>query len=129
MKRIVTITIAIFVLLCGCSYQMPLSQSGEDIAKIELINEKEVHPILCTLTGEDAEWFMKELLQLTCNRNLQPLGEIGYLQVHIYYENGEVDFIGCVADGYIKDGEQTINGWYYFKEVDLLDLFSAYMDR
>ena len=125
MKKTIIAAIMIALLLCGCLDRIPLSQANNNISKIELINQKE-EPSLCTLTGEEALRFMDELMQLDCYKNLNPVGEIGYLQVHIYYQNGDVDYIGCRANGWLRAGENTLSGWHYYKEPDLLELIRSY---
>lgn len=115
----------IAILLCSCLDRIPLSQANNNISKIELINQTE-EPSHCILTGEEAVLFMDDLMQLDCYKNLNPVGEVDNLQVHIYYQNGDVDYIGCRANGWIKTGEDTLSGWHYFRETDLLDLMRSY---
>lgn len=125
MKKIFGIAVVLAFFLCGCSREIPLHQSVESISKIELVN-KHCEPSLCTLTSEEAALFLEDLLELECHKHLQPIGDIGYLQVHIYYENGDVDFIGCVANGYVQSGQRIVSGWYYYEETALLELISAH---
>jgi len=127
MKRVMSVIFLIVLLLVSCEYDIPMQQTVEDIAKIELINEEE-DGVVCTLTEAEAVQFMEDLMELGCHKNLQPLGSVGYLQVHIHYENGDSDIIGCRANAYIRGGKMTTHGWYYFKEEELLVLFDSYCD-
>lgn len=129
MRDKVIILLVLFILLsCSCSHRPPFHQSTEDIIQIELIHNADYeNTILATLTGTKIVQFMNELLRLECNKRFQPIGDFGELEIRIYYENDDVYIIGSGADGYIKQGELHINGWYYYEENDLRLLFAAYI--
>ena len=116
------------VSLCGCTVEPPFRQPVEAIAKIELIeNAASEESVLCTLTDNDANVFMAELLTLPCYKRMPPVGELGQYEIRIYYINGDADFIGSEANAYIQDGDLVVDGWYYFDQEDLCSLFATYM--
>lgn len=127
MKKLTILFIILSLCLCSCAHELPLQHPVDNISKIELINEKK-DGILCTLTGADIPRFMSDLLMKECKKGFEPQGEIGYLQIHIFYENGDVDIIGRHGNARITDGEYTLVGWYKFSEADLLELFDAYIE-
>ena len=126
MNRLIILLIVISLCLCGCTHKMPLQQPLDNITRIELINEKN-EGVQCTLTREDIPQFMHDLMMLKCRKNLEPQGEIGYLQIHIFYENGDMDIIGRQGNARTENGEYIMDGWYKFSEEDLLKLFSYYI--
>ena len=119
--------VLVILFLCSCSHKPPFHQSAEDLIQIELIhNANSENTILSTLTGTELTQFMNDLLELNCYKRFQPIGDFSELEIRIYYENGDVYIIGSGADGYIKQEELHINGWYYYEEKDLRVLFGAY---
>lgn len=128
MKKLIIPFILLCLLLVGCVHEMPLQQPVENIVKIELINEKE-GGTLCTLTGADVTHFMNDLMELECRKGFEPQGEIGYLQIHIYYENGDADIFGRHGNAQITSGDYIMDGWYKFAEEDLVELFHAYTEQ
>ena len=128
MKKRIVIVILVVFLLCGCESQIPLMHPTDSISKITLHHE-EKEEALCTLTGTDIDRFMNDLMELTCYRKREPTGEFGYLQIHIHYENGDIDIIGYRTNGYIRDGKLRISGYHYYKEEDFLELFRLYTDQ
>ena len=125
--KLVIMVLAISAILCGCDHEMPMQKSVDKIVKIELLNEK-AGGTICIMTDEDVVWFTEDLLSLECHKNLHPLGECGYLQIYMYYEDGNADVIGCMSNAQIIDGERIQNGWYYFDEAELLALFGRYTE-
>lgn len=125
MNRLIILLTVISLCLCGCAHQMPLQQPVDNIAKIRLVNE-ENEGIQCTLTEEDTPQFMHDLLALECRKNLEPQEEVGYLQIRIIYENGDMDIIGCCGNAWTGNGEYIMDGWYKFSEDDFLELFRDY---
>ena len=128
MNRLIIWLTVISLCLCGCTHEVPLQQPLDNITRIELVNEKK-EGILCTLTGEDVPRFMNDLMLLECRKNLEPQGEIGYLQIHIFYENGDIDILGRHGNAQLVSGDYIMDGWYKFSEEDLLELFSYYIGQ
>lgn len=127
MRRIIITMLFLSLFLCGCQHQFPFSQPSNHIIQIELIDtEDDVHHLL---TGEDISQFINNLTEIQCYKNLQPIEDIGHLQILIYYENGDIDIVGCKSNGTIKDGKRSISGWFYFNETDLEELFISYSNQ
>lgn len=115
--------------LCACAANPPFKQPIESIEKIELIEHSATEEsVLCTLTDTDVELFMEDLLDMPCYKRSSPVGELGQLEIRIYYIDGNADFIGSEANACIQDGNMVIHGWYYFEEAALRELFAAYSE-
>lgn len=124
MRRIIIVMMLLTLFLYGCQHQFPFSQPSNYIIQVELIDtEDDVHH---SLTGEDVSQFIMNLSEMQCHKNFNPIEDIGHLQILIYYENGDIDIVGCKSNGTIKGGERRISGWYYFNENDLAELFISY---
>lgn len=125
--KVIVFLILLALILCGCSHQPRLRQPVENIIRIELINNSaHGNVIVCALVDNEIEPFMNDLLKLECQKRLQPIGDFSEQEIRIYYENGDIDIIGSRADGYIEQGKLHINGWYYYKEDALREIFDAY---
>lgn len=126
-RKIIVFLMLLALILCSCSHQPRFRQPVENIIRIELINNSASgNVIICALVDNEIESFMNDLLKLECQKRFQPIGDFSEQEIRIYYENGDVDIIGSRADGYIEQGELYINGWYYYKEDALRELFDAY---
>ena len=128
MRHYLIILLCVLV-LCGCSYQIPLRQSVEEVGWIELIDQRNsADPVSsCTLTGEQAKFFLDDLSKLDCIKRTEPLEGFNSLEIRIYYNSGNFDFIGSGTNGYYEDGTLQISGWYYYHEEELKVLFSRYL--
>jgi hypothetical protein len=117
-------------MLCGCSHGTPIHQSADNVTQVELIDRRSEteSAMVCTLTGEQAQQFMKDLNELDCMKRFNPAEERNELEIRIYYASGDMDFLGTGANGYLENGEIQISGWYYYLENELDVLFSAYID-
>ena len=134
-KKIAIIFVLATLLLSSCTYEPPFRQTLEHIVKIELVSNDYMgemyectftSTILCTLTEEGATAFASELLEMVCHKKLSPVGYIGIYEVRIYYDDGNIDIIGSEANGYTKQSEMVVQGWYYYAEEDLRELFEKY---
>ena len=127
-RKTIVILLLLALLLSSCSHQPHFRQPAEDIVQIALIDYSASEDgILCTLVDAEIALFMNDLQELECRKRLQPIGDFSDLEIRIYYLNGDVDILGSMADGYIEQGKLHINGWYYYNEEALRELFSKYM--
>lgn len=127
-RKAIVILLLLALLLSSCSHQPPFRQPAEDIVQIALIDYSASEDnILCTLVDPEIALFMNDLQELECRKRLQPIGDFSDLEIRIYYLNGDVDILGSMADGYIEQGKLHINGWYYYNEDALRELFNKYI--
>lgn len=128
MKRQLTLLlIALSLLLCGCSGKPPLHNTSNAITRIELYEKnQDEYQIIYELSGENVALFMNQLLDLQCTKRLHPVEGWGTLVIYIYYQDGYVDILGSHTNGYIKNGEIVVSGWYYYDEDSLRQLFEDY---
>lgn len=127
--KVYFVAVFLAIILCGCSSEPPFRQSVENIAKIELVkNQYASHTstLLCTLTGTTSTDFMTDLLEFDCIKRHPPSVDIGEYEIRVYYNNGDVDFIGSEGNGFIEQGETYIPGWYRYSDENLKNLFEKY---
>lgn len=128
MKKLFSILLlCLTVFMCGCSRKPPLHDATSAIAQIELYEKnQDEYQIVCKLSGENVALFMNQLSDLPCTKRLHPVEGWGTLVIYIYYQDGYVDILGSHTNGYIKNGEIVVSGWYYYDEDSLRQLFEDY---
>ena len=84
--------------------------------------------LLYTIKGNEIAPFIEKVSALDC-RALHPPGtEKGEWEFNIYYNNGDIDMIGDNGDRFVINGRRTYDGRHYYREEDLIALFSEYVD-
>lgn len=135
MKKSVIFVLVLAICVCtsGChsrSLTLTLHQSTENISKIELTysaSQKTEPRIIKTILDNEIAEMVDELLTLTYQRTSPPCTVIGEYAINLYYENGDMEFIGSYINGYIdSSGKIDSNGWYIVDQDEFMEIFNKY---
>ena len=136
---IIIITIVLITSLTGCmvrTYTYELMHDVSKIDKIELLKNDDAtklkdfsFTVLHTLNDDEVERFVEKLSAIDCYKYFNdPAGNFGELTIRIYYDNGDIEMIGIMNNGYIENGKALDRGPCFFLDEDFYGLFEEYVN-
>lgn len=111
------------------TYDLPLQQSLEQVASVELVHvfDWEKEPDRVTLTEEQMADFLPKLAELKTHSTIgDPIMAYGDLQVILTYENGDQDILTNASCIQITAGQEDMDGFHWLDDDEISPLFAEY---
>ena len=110
-------------------YDLPLSQSTQNIVQVDLLDSRGPEFIvLRSVTGEELDLFIVDIMEIEVDRYVNdPQVTYDERTVKICYADGGYELLGGMVEFFNSSGERLpVGGWFHISPDDVQTLFNSY---